>query len=119
MNNYDELLFNGKIKKCSKNKNNLESSNTYRGQDISEYPHFIKNMKKYRKRLFDLLKSMMYSNDEKYPNSDENDIMTTKFIEFCNEVFVHFENMEKITDVNHQFSVLSKIDKVLLVNNSS
>lgn len=121
MNNYDELLFNGKIKKINNTKKRLptDSINTYRNLDVSEYPNFKTNMKKHRKRVFELLKTMMYSNDKKYKNDDEHDIITLKFIELCDEIFIHFENHEKINEVNEQFNILSKLDKVLLTNNSS
>jgi hypothetical protein len=123
MNTYDNILFNDKIKKINstRNKNNSDtiSSNEYRNLDVSEFPNFKKNMKKYRKRLFDLLKTMLQSNNEKFKNEDEHDIITMKFIELSYEIFEHFNNLEKINNVNDQFSILNKIDKVLLSNNSS
>lgn len=121
MNNYDELLFNGRMKKQSKNNKILstDSINNYRNLDVSDHPNFKTNMKKHRKRIFELLKTMMYSNEKKHKNDDETDIITMKFIELCDEIILHFENLAKISEVNEQFSILSKLDKVLLSNNSS
>lgn len=119
LNNYDELLFSDKLKNTKLKNMSNTSINTYRDQDVSEYPNMKKNMKKYRVRLFELLKTLMQSNEKKYSNNDENEIITVKFIEFTQYVFEHFENLEKMKDVNTQFKLLSTIDKVLLMNNSS
>lgn len=120
MNDYDELLFNGKLKNKKRGDSEiLGGENAYRNIDVSEYPNFKKNMKIYRKRVFELLKIMLYSNKKKHSNADEIDVITMKFIDLCNDIFVHFENLEKVEVVNDQFSILSKIDKVLLSNNSS
>lgn len=122
MNNYDELLFNGKLKKSStKTSIATHAPNTYRGLDVSEYPNFKNNMEKYRDRLNKLIDIMMSDddNDDKHLNRDEHDIITMKFIEFSFQVFDHFDNLEKIEDVNTQFNIISKIDKVLLSNHSS
>lgn len=119
LNNYDELLFSDKLKNTKLRNMCNTSINTYRDQDVSEYPNMKKNMKKYRVRLFELLKTLMQSNEKRYSNNDENEIITVKFIEFTQYVFEHFENLEKMKDVNTQFKLLSTIDKVLLMNNSS
>lgn len=122
MNNYDELLFNGKLKKSSaKTSIATHTPNTYRGLDVSEYPNFKNNMEKYCDRLNKLIDIMMSDDDDddKHLNRDEHDIITMKFIEFSFQVFDHFDNLEKIEDVNKQFNIISKVDKVLLSNHSS
>ena len=120
MNNYDEILFNDKLKNKKKgDPASIGTINTYRNIDVSEYPNFKNNMKMYRKRVFALIKTMMYSNDKKYKNDDELDVITIKFIEICDEIFRHFEHLKNVDTVNEQFSILSKIDKILLSNNSS
>jgi len=119
MNNFDELLFSEKLKKIKVKNNSRDTGATYRKTDVSEYMDFKKNMKRYRKRLFGLIKVLMQSNDEVHTHTDEYPELTTMFLQFANESFQHFNNLEKMKDVNDRFNLLSKLDKVMLSNNSS
>lgn len=114
MNEYDSLMFTNKIKNIKKTDIINNSINEYRGIDVSEYPDFTRKMKKYRKRIFELLKQMMHSSRETHATHDETHEFTHKFIDFIYYAFEHFEDIDKSKEVSERFNIVSSIDKIML-----
>lgn len=115
MNDYDSFIFTNKIKKIKTKTDVINNSvNEYRGIDVSEYPDFMRKMKKHRKRFFDLLKVLLQSSRNTHASNDETREMTHKFIEFAYDVFEHFEDRDKFKEVSERFNIVSSIDKILL-----